>query len=256
MKIAGSVFVVTGGISGLGGVVTEKLLELGAKVAALDINADDSKAFQQKHKNCLVLQCDVSDEASVQRALQAATDGLGPVRGVVNCAGIVSAGRVLSPTGKVDSNLMRSFRKTQDVNLIGTFAVLAYGAAQMAKLDLIDGERGVIINTASVAAFDGQIGQAAYSASKGGVAAMTLPLARDLARHSIRVNTIAPGIFRTPMTDHMSSKAMQSLIPQVAFPKRMGFPTEFASLVVELIQNSYMNGETVRLDGGIRMAAM
>lgn len=247
MEIRDAVAVVTGGASGLGLATTKRLLDAGAQVVALDLKGDDVVA--QLGDRARFAQADVTDEAAVSAALDLA-ESLGPLRIVVNCAGTGNAVRVLGRDGVFP---LAAFRKIVDINLVGTFNVLRLGAERMAKTEPIGEERGVIINTASVAAFDGQIGQAAYSASKGGVVGMTLPVARDLASHLIRVMTIAPGLFDTPLLAGLPEPARESLGKQVPHPSRLG-NDEYGALAVHIIENPMLNGEVIRLDGAIRMA--
>ncbi|MTD53031.1 SDR family NAD(P)-dependent oxidoreductase [Amycolatopsis pithecellobii] len=246
MKVENNVAVVTGGSSGLGLATAKRLSNMGAKVFVLDRQKPPSDALGTAH----FAECDVTDEDGVRRAFEEAS-ALGPVRIVVNCAGIGDPQRVLSRDGSTKP--LAPFRHVLQVNLVGTFTVLSIGAGFIAQTQPQDGERGVIVNTASVAAFDGQIGQAAYSASKGGVAAMTLPLARDLAQSLIRVVAVAPGIFRTPLLSTLPEAAQVALGEQIPHPKRLGEPDEFAALVEHIIGNPMLNGEVIRLDGAIRM---
>ena len=248
MDIKGAVAVVTGGTSGLGLATTKRLLGAGAQVVALDLKGEE--ALADLGDRVQFAAGSVTDEAAVSAALDSA-ESLGPVRVVVNCAGTGNAIRVLGKDGVFPLDL---FRIVVEINLIGTFNVLRLGAERIAKNDLIGEERGVIINTASVAAFDGQIGQAAYSASKGGVVGMTLPIARDLASKGIRVMTIAPGLFDTPLLAGLPEPARQSLGQQVPHPSRLGNPDEYGALAVHIVENPMLNGEVIRLDGAIRMA--
>jgi len=253
MDIGNLVAVVTGGGSGMGAETARALAKAGARVAVLDINKSNVEATA-KEIGGLALECDVSSEASAQAAFAAVKKHFGsPARILVNCAGIVSGARIAGKDGPHDLAL---FSRVINVNLIGTFNMLRLGAAEMAGLEPVNdtGERGVIINTASVAAFEGQIGQAAYSASKGGVVAMTLPAARELARVGIRVVTIAPGLIETPMLGGMTKEVQDSLIATTIFPKRLGKPSEFAKLALHIIDNALINGETIRLDGAVRLA--
>lgn len=246
MDIANRTFLVTGGASGLGGATTAALLERGAQVVVAD-RAGTAPA------GAVFVQTDVTDPAAVAHAVDVATQQPGPLSGAVNCAGIGVAQKVLAKDGP---HPLEDFMKVLQVNLGGTFNVIRLVAEAMStEAAGPDGERGVIINTASAAAYDGQIGQAAYSASKGGVAAMTLPIARELARHGIRVATIAPGLFLTPMMGSLPEAARESLGQQVPFPSRLGDPSEFAALAVHIIENQMVNGEVIRLDGALRMAA-
>ena len=248
MEIKDAVAVVTGGASGLGLATTQRLLDAGAQVVVLDIRGKE--AVDELGNRATFAPTDVTDEAAVAAALDTA-ESRGPVRIVVNCAGTGNALRVLSKDGVFPLN---AFRNIVDINLVGTFNVLRLAAERIARTELIGEERGVIVNTASVAAFDGQIGQAAYSASKGGVVSMTLPVARDLARDLIRVVTIAPGLFDTPLLAGLPEPARESLGKQVPHPSRLGKPDEYGALVVHIVENPMLNGEVIRLDGAIRMA--
>ncbi len=248
MEIKDAVAVVTGGASGLGLATTKRLLDAGAQVVVLDLRGDD--VVRELGDRARFVQADVTDEDSVAGALDTA-EAMGTLRIVVNCAGTGNAIRVLSKDGVFPLN---AFRKVVDINLVGTFNVLRLAAERIAKTELIGEERGVIVNTASVAAFDGQIGQAAYSASKGGVVGMTLPIARDLASKAIRVVTIAPGLFDTPLLAGLPEPARESLGKQVPHPSRLGNPDEYGALAVHIIENPMLNGEVIRLDGAIRMA--
>lgn len=252
MDIKGVSAIISGGGSGLGAATARALAAGGAKVALLDVNLDAANAVAAEIGG-IAVKCDVTSADSAQTAIAAAAAAHGPARIAVNCAGIAPPAKIVGRDGPHDLDL---FRKVIEVNLIGTFNVLRLAAAGMQGLEPVtaDGERGVIINTASVAAFDGQIGQAAYGASKGGVHALTLPAARELARSGIRVVTIAPGIFLTPMMLGLPQEAQDSLGKQVPFPSRLGKPEEYASLALHIIANSMINGETIRLDGAIRMA--
>jgi NAD(P)-dependent dehydrogenase (short-subunit alcohol dehydrogenase family) len=248
MEIRDAVAVVTGGASGLGLATTKRLLDAGAQVVVVDLRGEDT--VRELGDRARFAQADVTDEAAVSSALDTA-ESLGTLRIVVNCAGTGNAIRVLSKDGVFPLN---AFRKIVDINLVGTFNVLRLAAERIANTELIGEERGVIINTASVAAFDGQIGQAAYSASKGGVVGMTLPIARDLAGKAIRVMTIAPGLFDTPLLAGLPEPARESLGKQVPHPSRLGNPDEYGALAVHIIENPMLNGEVIRLDGAIRMA--
>lgn len=253
MDLKDKVAVITGGASGLGKATAEKIIAAGGKVAILDLNEDLAKATAAElGDNAIAFKTDVSDEASVKAAVDGTVEKFGAIHINVNSAGIGAAARTLGREGPMP---LDTFKFVLNVNLIGTFNTLRLCAEQMAKNDPVneDDERGVIINVASVAAFDGQVGQAAYSASKAGVAGMTLPIARDLGRSGIRVNTIAPGIFETPLMMGAPDKVRMPLIDMVQFPKRLGNAPEFGQLAVQLIENAYLNGETIRLDGGIRM---
>jgi NAD(P)-dependent dehydrogenase (short-subunit alcohol dehydrogenase family) len=251
MEVDGKSAIVTGGGSGLGAATARALAKAGAKVSLLDVNLAQAEAVAQEIGG-RAFACDVSDAAAADAALSAAAEAFGEARILVNCAGIAPATRVVGREGPHD---LETFRKVIEVNLIGSFNMLRLFSDRAAKLDpLADGERGVVISTASVAAFDGQIGQAAYSASKGGVHAMALPIARELARFGIRIMTIAPGIFATPMLMGMPQEVQDSLGASVPFPSRLGQPEEYARLALHIIDNVMLNGETIRLDGAIRMA--
>ncbi|MFN8347042.1 MAG: 3-hydroxyacyl-CoA dehydrogenase [Spirosomataceae bacterium] len=254
MQIQQKTFLVTGGASGLGLATAKMIVENGGNAVLLDINEEaGQKAEQELGTQARFAKTDVSDEAQVQDAIDLALSTFGGIHGVANCAGIGPAQRVV---GKNGPHALGLFSKVIQINLIGTFNVIRLAAAVMQNNETGDsGERGVIINTASVAAFDGQIGQAAYSASKGGIVGMTLPIARELARFGIRVMTIAPGIFETPLLMGMSEEIKASLGQQVPFPSRLGQPREYAALVKHIIENQMLNGEVIRLDGAIRMAA-
>ncbi|MCW0438644.1 SDR family oxidoreductase [Xanthomonas sacchari] len=254
MQLADLKAVVTGGVSGLGLAVAQRIVAEGGKVALFDLNDDKGAAAVAAlgAERACYLRTDVSDEAQVAAQLGDARDFLGGLNAAINCAGILGAGRVL---GKEAPMPLATFQGTVMVNLVGSFNV-AKAAADLMQHNAPgeDGERGVIVNTASVAAYEGQIGQAAYAASKGGVVAMTLPMARELARFGIRVNTIAPGIFWTPMVDGMPEAVQQSLAAAIPYPSRLGRPDEFADTVMFLLRNRYLNGETIRLDGAVRLA--
>ncbi|TAH47779.1 MAG: SDR family NAD(P)-dependent oxidoreductase [Dokdonella sp.] len=246
--------VISGGVSGLGLSVAEHIVGKGGKVALFDVNADKGTAAVAAlgAANASFVQTDVTDEDGVKANVAAARESMGGLNTVVNCAGILGAGRMLGRDGAMP---LKNFAGTVMVNLVGSFNVAKAAAEWMQNNEPgEDGERGVIVNTASVAAFDGQIGQAAYSASKGGVVGMTLPMARELARFGIRVMTIAPGIFWTPMVDGMPEAVQESLSASIPFPSRLGQPGEFADLVAYIIGNRYLNGETIRLDGAVRLA--
>lgn len=251
MDLQGQSAIVTGGASGLGGASAEALSKAGAKVAIWDLNEEQG----QEHAANLggvFYKVNVADEESVASALASTIDAIGGPRVLINCAGIAIGEKTV---GKNGPHILDNFRKVIDVNLVGTFNCIRLFAEQAQNLEPVneDGERGVIINTASVAAYEGQLGQAAYSASKGGVVGMTLPVARDLMNAGIRCNTIAPGTFFTPMMMGMDQKVIDGLGAMVPFPKRLGKPSEYASMAVEICRNTMMNGETVRIDGAIRM---
>jgi NAD(P)-dependent dehydrogenase (short-subunit alcohol dehydrogenase family) len=248
VKIDDAVAVVTGGASGLGLATAKALLDHGAQLVVLDLKGKDAVA--ELGDRAQFVEADVTSEEAVAAALDTA-ESLGPLRIVVNCAGTGNAIRVLGKEGVFP---LDAFRKVVEINLIGTFNMLRLGAERIATTEPLGEERGVIINTASVAAFDGQIGQAAYSASKGGVVGMTLPIARDLASKLIRVVTIAPGLFDTPLLAGLPEPAKQSLGQQVPHPSRLGKPAEYGALAVHIVENPMLNGEVIRLDGAIRMA--
>ncbi|HEU0003956.1 MAG TPA: 3-hydroxyacyl-CoA dehydrogenase [Ktedonobacteraceae bacterium] len=253
MDIANRVVLVTGGASGLGGACVRLLTGVGAKAIIADLNEETGNALAKEVGDAaLFVKTNVTEEESMQAAVRAAVDHLGGLHILINCAGIGVAQRVL---GKDGPHSLTAFTRVIQVNLIGTFNAIRLASAVMAQnTPNAGGERGVIINTASVAAFDGQIGQAAYSASKGGIVGMTLPIARDLSRNGIRVMTIAPGIFDTPLLGNLPEPARISLGQQVPFPPRLGQPPEYAALAKHIIENEMLNGEVIRLDGGIRMA--
>jgi NAD(P)-dependent dehydrogenase (short-subunit alcohol dehydrogenase family) len=251
MDVNGSVALVTGGASGLGLATAEKLLDAGARVVVLDLPGSQGERVAEKlGDNVRFAAGDVTDEASVTAALDVA-EGLGTLRVAVNCAGIGNAIRTLGRDGPFP---LADFTRIVAINLVGTFNVIRLAAERIATADPVEGERGVIVNTASVAAFDGQIGQAAYSASKGGVVGMTLPVARDLASAMIRVVTIAPGLFDTPLLAALPEEARESLGKQVPHPSRLGDPSEYGALALHIVANPMLNGEVIRLDGAIRMA--
>jgi NAD(P)-dependent dehydrogenase (short-subunit alcohol dehydrogenase family) len=250
MILSGIAAIVTGGGSGLGRATAEALAAKGARVAVFDLNPAAAEEAARAVGGAAFV-CDVADEASASAAVAKAEATHGAARVLVNCAGIGVAKRVV---GRDAPHPLADFDKVIRVNLIGTFNMIRLVAASMAKLEPVAGERGVIISTASIAAYDGQIGQAAYSASKGGVVAMTLPIARELAQMGVRVNAIAPGIFLTPMLLGLSQPAQDSLGSAVPFPQRLGQPAEYAALAVHLVENGYLNGETIRIDGALRMA--
>ena len=251
MDIKGHAAVVTGGASGLGAATAEELARAGAKVACLDVDLDRARAVAERIGGCAV-RCDVTDGEQAAAALAQARDQHGAARILINCAGVGPAKRIVGRDGPMP---LADFERVIAINLIGTFNMMRLAAADMQNLSpLADEERGVIISAASVAAFEGQIGQAAYSASKGGVAALTMPAAREFAQFGIRVNAIAPGIFHTPMLMALPEEAKKSLAAAVPFPKLLGRPDQFASLARHIIENTYINGEVIRLDGALRMA--
>jgi NAD(P)-dependent dehydrogenase (short-subunit alcohol dehydrogenase family) len=254
MEIKNKVFIVTGGASGLGFATAKMIVENQGFALLADVNTEGGQnAEKLLGERAQFVRTDVTDEASVQAAIDSAVEKFGSLNGAINCAGIGPAERVLGRNGV---HSLANFSKVISINLIGSFNVIRLAANYIQNTEGgQNGERGVIINTASVAAFDGQIGQAAYSASKGGIVAMTLPLAREFARIGIRVMTIAPGIFETPMLMNMSDEVRHSLGQQVPFPSRLGKPDEYAALAKHIIENQMLNGEVIRLDGAIRMAA-
>jgi NAD(P)-dependent dehydrogenase (short-subunit alcohol dehydrogenase family) len=253
MEVRGSAFIVTGGASGLGAATAGMIAAGGGHVVIADLDDDRGHALAgDLGAAARFVRTDVTDEASGKAAVAAALSAFGGVHGLVNCAGIVHGEKVV---GKEGPHALASFARAIGINLIGTFNLIRLAADAMAKnAPNAGGERGVIVNTASVAAFDGQIGQAAYSASKAGVVGMTLPIARELARFGIRVMTIAPGIFETPMLTSLAPEVQEALGRMVPFPARLGRPEEFASLVRQIVENAMLNGEVIRLDGAIRMA--
>jgi NAD(P)-dependent dehydrogenase (short-subunit alcohol dehydrogenase family) len=251
MQIQGQAAIVTGGASGLGRATVDALIEGGARVAILDADAEAARAAADA-SGAIATAADVRDTKSLTQALDAIRQQIGTPRICVNCAGIGPAKRIV---GRQGSMPLEDFSRVIEINLIGTFNVMRLLAADMAKESpLPSGERGVFINTASVAAYEGQIGQAAYAASKGGVVSLTLPAARELAQHGIRVLAIAPGIFATPMLRALPPEAQRSLAEAIPFPRRLGDPAEFGALAIHMIENPMLNGETVRLDGAIRLA--
>ena len=254
MQIKDKVFLVTGAGSGLGAATARNLAEGGAKVVLLDLNREaGEKVAAELGANARFVETDVASEASAVNAVQAAISAFGAIHGLVNCAGVAPAEKVV---GKEGPHKLESFMRTININLVGSFNMLRLAAEAMLKNTPDEGgERGVIVNTASVAAFEGQLGQAAYAASKGGIVAMTLPVAREFARSGIRCLTIAPGIMETPMLLGMPPEVQDSLNKMVPFPTRMGKPAEYAALVLHIAENSYLNGEVIRLDGAIRMGA-
>ncbi len=252
MEVAGCAALISGGASGLGRATAAALAAAGAKIALLDIDGAAAEAAAKEFGG-LGLACDVTRDDAVEAAVAAARDKHGPARIVVNCAGIGRAGRIVERDGTAMP--LQQFKQVIEVNLIGSFNLLRVAAADMAGLEpLADGERGVILLTASIAAYDGQIGQAAYSASKGGIVSLTLPAARELARYGIRVAAIAPGVFATPMLAGLPEPAQTSLAANVPFPQRLGRPEEYAALALHICRNTMLNGEVVRLDGALRMA--
>lgn len=252
MKIAGKTAIVTGGASGLGEAAVLELHGAGANVVIADLNEEKGNALAAKlGDKAIFVKCNVTATADVKATIAAAVEKFGALHILVNNAGMGSAGRTIGKDGPWNIDW---FKMVMDVNLIGAFDMLSNAAFAMDKNEAQDGEKGVIVNVASVAAYDGQIGQAAYSASKGGVVAMTLPIARDLSRHLIRVNTIAPGTFDTPMLQQLPQAARDSLAASIPMPQRLGNPVEFGMLVRAIVENGYLNAETIRLDGAIRMA--
>ena len=252
MQIHGRVFMVTGGGSGLGAATAKALLDRGGRILVADINEQaGEKPASDTKDGVLFARTDVTDEGSIEAAIDAARNTFGGLHGLVNCAGVAPAIKLI---GRKGVHPLGSFAKAVQINLTGTFNAIRLASEAMVENEPDEGgERGVIVNTASVAAFDGQIGQAAYSASKGGVVGMTLPIARELAQHGIRVMTIAPGIFETPMLAGLPEDAQESLGRQVPFPSRLGRPREYAALVEHIMENQMLNGEVIRLDGAIRM---
>lgn len=252
MEISRHVFLITGGASGLGAATARRFVERGAYVVLADVQREAGERLAAElGANARFVLTDVTDEASAQWACAAATDQFGSLHGLINCAGIAPAERVV---GKQDPHRLALFAMVLQVNLVGTFNMIRLAAETMSRgAPDATGERGVIINTASVAAYDGQIGQSAYAASKGGIVAMTLPIARELSRHGIRVMTVAPGIMETPMLLAMPAEVQASLAASVPFPPRLGHGNDFAALVEHIVNNPYLNGEVIRLDGAIRM---
>jgi NAD(P)-dependent dehydrogenase (short-subunit alcohol dehydrogenase family) len=251
MDIRGHAAIVTGGASGLGAATAEMLAEAGAKVTILDVNDEGARAIANKIAG-LAVHCDVTDAEGTAKAVAAAKDRHGVARIIINCAGIGPARRIVGRDGPMP---LEDFARVIQINLIGTFNVMRLTGAAMQTLDTLqDGERGIIVCTASVAAYEGQIGQAAYAASKGGVVALVMPAAREFAQFGVRVNAVAPGIFSTPMLHALPEAAQQSLATSVPFPKLLGTPPQYASLVRHMIENRYLNGEVIRLDGALRMA--
>jgi NAD(P)-dependent dehydrogenase (short-subunit alcohol dehydrogenase family) len=252
MQIQGQAALVTGGASGLGEATARELARLGAKVAVLDVNLELAQKVASEIGG-IACQCDITNTESVQAALAKASAAHGPARLMMNIAGIGTAKRVVSKDGQAAA--LEDFARVINVNLVGAYNISRLFAAECAKLaPLEDGARGVMLFTASVAAFDGQVGQQAYSASKGGLVSMTLPMARDLAQHGIRVCTIAPGLFATPLMRTLPEPVQQSLAASIPFPSRLGKPEEFAQLACHIVTNDHLNGEVIRLDGALRMA--
>ena len=251
MNLKDQAAIVTGGASGLGAATARRLAKEGARVAVCDLNTKLAETVA-KEIGGVAITCDVADSASAEAAVAAAAKAHGPARVLINCAGIGVAKRVVGREGPM---ALADFERVIRVNLIGSFNMLRLATAEMSKLEpLANGERGVVVSTASVAAYDGQIGQSAYSASKGGIVSMTLPIARELAQFGIRVLAIAPGLFLTPLLAMLPQEAQDSLAASIPFPRRLGDPSEFASLVMQMIDNPYLNGEVVRLDASLRMA--
>ncbi len=252
MKLENISAIVTGGASGLGAATAKALASAGAKVSILDMNFSLAKKIADEMGG-MAVECNVTDEASAKNAIAIAKEKFGVARILVNCAGIGSSARIVGKNGTMP---LGDFSKVIHVNLIGSFNMMRLAAAEMIAADAMqDGERGVIISTASVAAYEGQIGQAAYAASKGGIVSLTLPAAREFAQLGIRVNAIAPGLFLTPLLEGLSDEAKQSLSSAIPFPKRLGAADEFAKLVLHIIDNNYINGEVIRIDGALRMQA-
>ncbi len=250
MKAEGQAALVTGGGSGLGAATAAALANAGAKIALLDVNAEAMRTVAAKI-GALALKCDVTNSDSAAKAVAEAREKHGAARILVNCAGIAPAKRIVGREGPME---LSDFARVINVNLIGTFNMMRLAAADMSALPpLEDNERGVIVSTASVAAYEGQVGQAAYAASKGGVVSLTLPAARELAQFGVRVNAIAPGIFLTPMLQGLPEEVQNSLAASVPFPKVLGKPEQYASLVLHIVENRYLNGEVIRLDGALRM---
>jgi NAD(P)-dependent dehydrogenase (short-subunit alcohol dehydrogenase family) len=252
MNIQDNAFIVAGGGSGLGAATARMLVAAGGKVVVADVNPAGEAVAKELGANARFVRTDVTDEASTQAAVDLCVSAFGAIHGAVNCAGVAPGERVVGKTGP---HSLANFERAVRINLVGTFNVIRLAAAKMSvQPALASGERGVLVNTSSVASMDGQIGQAAYAASKAGVNGMTLPIARELARFGIRVVTIAPGIFDTPMLQGMSEEVRASLGQQIPFPSRLGRPDEYAALVRHVIENEVLNGEVIRLDGAIRMA--
>jgi NAD(P)-dependent dehydrogenase (short-subunit alcohol dehydrogenase family) len=250
MRLDGQAAIVTGGASGLGAATAQRLASGGCRVALLDVN-QSSAEDHARHIGGIGIACDVADAASAEVAVAKARDAHGPARLLVNCAGVGTAGRIVGRDGPIQ---LAAFERVIRINLIGSFNLLRLAAADMTALDpLEEGERGVIINTASIAAYEGQVGQAAYAASKAGVVGMTLPAAREFARFGVRVMTIAPGLFHTPMVEGLPPDVQRSLGEGIPYPQRLGTPDEYAALVEHIVSNRFLNGETIRLDGALRM---
>ena len=249
MRIKGNVAIVTGGASGLGEATARHLAEQGARVGVLDFDAEGAARVAAQIGG-LAAPVDISDEGAVDAAIARINADLGTPRIAVNCAGIGTAARIVGREGKTSFD---TFRRTLDVNLFGSYAVMTHAARRMMDLDPVEGERGVIVNTASVAFQDGQLGQAAYAASKGGIAAMTLPAAREFARAQIRVMTIAPGLFNTPMMESLPDEVTAQIVEGIPHPARLGAPGEYALMAAQIIENPYLNGTTIRLDGATRL---
>ncbi|NLZ79598.1 MAG: 3-hydroxyacyl-CoA dehydrogenase [Gammaproteobacteria bacterium] len=252
MRVAEHTFVITGGASGLGAATAQHLVEQGASVLLLDINEAAVVAQAQRlGERALGVACDICDSEQVQQALDAGVQRFGALHGLINCAGIVGAQRILGRKGPHD---LADFSRVLNINVVGSFNMLRLTTQMMAENEPnAEGERGVVINTASVAAYDGQLGQAAYAASKGAIVSLTLPAARELARHGIRVMTIAPGVFETPMMAGMTEEVRASLCADVPFPPRLGQASEYAALAQHIIENTMLNGEVIRIDGALRM---
>ena len=250
MDVKGVAAVVTGGASGLGRATAQALMDAGARVTVLDVKEDELKAAA-KDMGAVAAVCDVTSAESVKAALATAREAHGPARICVNCAGVVHGGRIVGRAGPMD---LAAFTRIIHINLIGTFNVMSQAAADMVTLEpMAEGERGLIVNTASIAAFEGQFGQAAYSASKGGVAALTLPAAREFAPKGVRVMCIAPGIFETPMFEGLPQETLDGLLSKTLFPHRLGRPEEYARMVLAIAGNTMLNGTAIRLDGAIRL---
>ncbi|APV51231.1 3-hydroxyacyl-CoA dehydrogenase [Betaproteobacteria bacterium GR16-43] len=253
MQIKDHVFLVTGGGSGLGAATAKMIVANGGKAILADVNEGGAAVAQAMGPSAKFVKCDVTDEASMQAAVDACVSAFGAIHGLVNCAGVAPGERVV---GRAGPHALASFERAVKINLVGTFNAIRLAAAKMSVQPAeASGERGVIINTSSVASFEGQIGQAAYAASKAGVNGMTLPIARELAKFGIRVVTIAPGIFETPMLAAMTEEVRTSLGQQIPFPPRLGRPDEYAALAKHIVENEVLNGEVIRLDGAIRMGA-